>query len=722
MKQDNMHFQKLEKKEEKKLAGKLARWIGGILAAIFAVIAAAILGISGNALSTSIEGQFLAISKSTGKQIQSLVERAQSTASDMNTYIEKSYRVAESGMRNMAGQIPSEDDDMVFMSSIYQKPLSELNYDVERYLTELARATAIGNEAIQGVGVMFEPKEFGEAIPDYAFYVSEDIGQNDRIEPYGEYASYSKEDFYTAARESGGPVFTRPYEREGSLIMSYSCPILAEGAFKGVVVVDIDVSCFGDSFEPDARYSSMYCTVYTQDGNIIFDTEDTVNVNHNVSEFTPNEKQLKAIQSGMAGTEAFYITTTREDGRKVSRYYYPIQAGGETWWALTALDYTERNASVTRLMLLLVILSAGAVAAIILLVIKLLSSMLKPIEEVVTAAADISEGRLDISLASDSNDEIGKLSRVFSKTAENLRVMIADVNYLLGEMAVGNFAVKTRAEDSYTGDFENILLSIRKLNRKLSDTLRQINDVSGQVALGASQMAESSQGLAEGASDQAGSVEELQAAITSLADQAGMNAEESRKSYEKTEIVEEEASGSSAEMEKLTGAMAEISGASRQIGEIISDIEDIASQTNLLSLNAAIEAARAGEAGKGFAVVADQIRKLAEDSAESAVHTRELIETAVNKVEEGDAITTNTEEALIQVIQGIREIGTGAGRMRNASNLQAESIRRVEAGINQIAEVVQNNSAAAQETSATSEELSAQASLLRELVEQFKLK
>lgn len=141
-----------------------------------------------------------------------------------------------------------------------------------------------------------------------------------------------------------------------------------------------------------------------------------------------------------------------------------------------------------------------------------------------------------------------------------------------------------------------------------------------------------------------------------------------------------------------------------------------------MSLNASIEAARAGEAGKGFAVVADQIGKLATDSANSAINTKRLIENTLQEIETGNEITVATTKAIEDVISGIKMLAVSTKEISDLSDDQAEAMKQLEAGVEQIAEVIQNNSAAAQESSATSEELSAQSQSLEELVAQFKIK
>ena len=168
--------------------------------------------------------------------------------------------------------------------------------------------------------------------------------------------------------------------------------------------------------------------------------------------------------------------------------------------------------------------------------------------------------------------------------------------------------------------------------------------------------------------------------------------------------------------------MEKINETSKEIANIIGDIEDIASQTNLLSLNASIEAARAGEAGKGFAVVADQIGKLAADSATSAVNTKRLIENSMKEIEFGNEIVEKTTSAIEKVINGITMLASSTKEISDLSDTQADAMKQLELGVEQIADVIQNNSASAEQTSATSEELSAQSANLEELVGQFKLK
>lgn len=347
----------------------------------------------------------------------------------------------------------------------------------------------------------------------------------------------------------------------------------------------------------------------------------------------------------------------------------------------------------------------------------------KPLQQISERLKTFAEGDLDSEFPEhDAKDEVAEMIETARKMADNLNVIISDSGKLLNEMADGNFAVATEHEERYTGKFNDLLIGIRNMNRKIDESLRQVEETAEQVSLGSGNMAEAAQSLAEGATEQAGAVEELQATIADITANVEHTAENLQKSHADARKYADDADHSREQMHAMVEAMQRISESSMKIENIISELEDIASQTNLLSLNASIEAARAGEAGKGFAVVADQIRKLAEQSAASAVSTRELIEGSIHDVEEGNKAVALVSETLDEVIKGINDIADTSKSLSENSQSQATAMEQAEQGVNQISEVVQSNSAMAQETSATSEELSAQAETLDNLVRQFTLR
>lgn len=347
----------------------------------------------------------------------------------------------------------------------------------------------------------------------------------------------------------------------------------------------------------------------------------------------------------------------------------------------------------------------------------------KPLQQISERLKTFAEGDLDSEFPEhDAKDEVAEMIETARKMADNLNVIISDSGKLLNEMADGNFAVATEHEERYTGKFNDLLIGIRNMNRKIDESLRQVEETAEQVSLGSGNMAEAAQSLAEGATEQAGAVEELQATIADITANVEHTAENLQKSHADARKYADDADHSREQMHAMVEAMQRISESSMKIENIIFELEDIASQTNLLSLNASIEAARAGEAGKGFAVVADQIRKLAEQSAASAVSTRELIEGSIHDVEEGNKAVALVSETLDEVIKGINDIADTSKSLSENSQSQATAMEQAEQGVNQISEVVQSNSAMAQETSATSEELSAQAETLDNLVRQFTLR
>ena len=320
-----------------------------------------------------------------------------------------------------------------------------------------------------------------------------------------------------------------------------------------------------------------------------------------------------------------------------------------------------------------------------------------------------------------SKDEIADMIHSANEMAEKLSFVIADTGEVMSQMANGNYNITSKNPDMYQGDFEQLFLSIRNMKTQMVQTLRSIEESSRQVSAGAANLADASQNLAEGATEQAGAVEELQATITNITSNIEQAAEQAQESYEQARKYANEADNSRAEMKAMVDAMARISDTSNKIGNIISEIEDIASQTNLLSLNASIEAARAGEAGRGFAVVADQIGKLAADSAKSAVNTRDLIDKTLVEIEKGNTITRTTADAFNQIIADMESFADIAENTMEKANSQAESLEQIGKGIEQLSGVVQGNAASSEENTAISVNLAEGAAKMHDRVNIFKL-
>lgn len=343
----------------------------------------------------------------------------------------------------------------------------------------------------------------------------------------------------------------------------------------------------------------------------------------------------------------------------------------------------------------------------------------RPVRAMAEAAKRMAQGDLDVQVNVRSRDEIGQLGTAFAESVASIKSYISDISRLLGEMEKGNLTVEPAMD--YVGDYRALKDSCLGILESLNRMLGQVVQAADQVAGGAGQISDGAQALAQGAAEQAGTVEELSASITDVSRYISENAAGAEDADAKVRHVTEEIALSDRHMGEMVDAMAQISQSSGQIEKIIKTIEDIAFQTNILALNAAVEAARAGEAGKGFAVVAGEVRNLAGKSAVAARDTTALIESVLREIENGSKTADETAASLEKVVENVRSVVETMGRISEASRHQAESIEQITLGIGQVSNVVQTNSATAEESAAASEELSSQASAMKDLVSQFRL-
>jgi methyl-accepting chemotaxis protein len=512
-------------------------------------------------------------------------------------------------------------------------------------------------------------------------------------------------------------------KQDGTSIIVAARPIFDEsGKVQSIVYISADASGLNSIVSDIIIGDTGSGFVINKSGTLIAHPDyNYVLENASFITLSQEDSSYKGVASAVGEIlENVSGTTEQEYNGSENMFAYSSIEDSDGWKLTLYAPENEFMAKTYKNALITAVISLILVVIVLIVTIFVSSLITKPIIMISNRMRELSEGDLNTAIPIiKSKSEIGVLFNALDSTILSLKTYISDISYNLEKMSDGDMTVQVTI--LYSGDFLPIKNSIENISSSLNDALSQINFAAQQVNSGAGQVSNGAQALSQGAAEQAGSVEELVATLETISKQTNSNAAGASKARELSEKAADEVNDGNVQMNNMINAMNEISNASAEISKIISVIDDIAFQTNILSLNAAVEAARAGAAGKGFAVVADEVRNLAAKSAEAAKNTTALIETSIRKIEEGAKFADSTAASLGEIVSSVNEVKELVIGIDSASAEQASSLTQIALGMEQISSVVQTNSATAEESAAASEELSGQASMLESLIKKFKL-
>ena len=716
-----------------KLSTRMSVAIGLLSIILMAGLSIAIISMGRTAIYGALRGNMDDKIRLGIADLDNVVTQAEVTANTIKEGLISIY-----DQNDMAGGVPSnlwtiEDDqhnileptsmgETMFRSRIVDATIPASRYNAETTLLDSIYSSLSNNESYVGIGVFLEPNAFYQGIENYAPYMSRTDAEKRKLMVYP-YSMYSQKDYYLKAKENNGLNLTNAYEDEsaaGGWVVSVIEPIMYKDEFKGIVIIDMDMSSFEIIEQKDARFQSLYSNVFDTTGHIMFSMNEEVK-DKKLSDILPADSMEK-LQSYLDQGEPFNTHIENEKGDLVQFNARPLKIEGVTWWVAIEVSEKEYTKAISNMIMLAVPLSVLGIALLVGFSYFFIKKSLNPLKKIADVGESVAEGDFSKEINYPYQDEIGQIAKSMEKVVERIRSIIQDLAGKLEQIAKGNFSFEFWNTQLYNGEYEPLLNSLYDILDDLNVTMGEIQNSSHMVNSSAMQVSGSAQSLSQGATEQASSIEELSATMNDISVKIKETAEMSQHASGLSKETGSAVGTSNQKMNEMSRAMQDITEKSQEISKIIKTIDDIAFQTNILSLNAAIEAARAGAAGKGFAVVADEVGNLAQKSAKAAQNTSSLIEETIEAVNKGARITEETAESLSVVSQKTEKINGIITSISSASEEEAEGIKQLTTGLDQISSVVQSNTATAEESAAASQELSGQADRLNELLEKFQLR